>query len=90
MKKPIPETDAAWEVYLHHPHSYEADPWGLAARLERERDKLRRERDKLRRERDKARAAANSFRQCAEVTFGPMPFPRRFHWEKNQTKETNQ
>jgi hypothetical protein len=83
MKKPIPETDAAWAVYLEHPHSYEGDPWGLAARLERERDKLRHERDM-------ARAAANTFRQCAEVTFGPMPFPRRFHWETNQTKETNQ
>jgi hypothetical protein len=36
---------------------------------------------KLERERDMARAAANTFRQCAEVTFGPMPFPRKFHWE---------
>jgi hypothetical protein len=85
MKKPTPETDAAWDVYLEHPHSDEGDPWGLAAKLERERDKLREERDM-------ARAAANSFRQCAEVAFGPMPFPRKFHWEANQTttKPTNQ
>jgi uncharacterized coiled-coil DUF342 family protein len=41
-------------------------------------------------ERDMARAAANSFRQCAEITFGPMPFPRKFHWEANEEKETNQ
>jgi hypothetical protein len=67
MKKPIPETDAAWVAYLEHPHCEEGDAWGLAARLERERDKLREERDM-------ARAAANSFRQCAEITFGPMPF----------------
>ena len=32
-------------------------------------------------ERNMARATANTFRQCAEVTFGPMPFPRKFHWE---------
>jgi len=32
-------------------------------------------------ERNMARAAANTFRQCAELTFGPMPFPRKFHWE---------
>lgn len=41
--------------------------WELAAKLEHERDM--------------ARAAANTFRQCAEVTFGVMPFPRKFHWE---------
>jgi hypothetical protein len=32
-------------------------------------------------ERNMARATANIFRQCAEVTFGVMPFPRKFHWE---------
>lgn len=32
-------------------------------------------------ERNMARATANTFRQCAEVTFGVMPFPRKFHWE---------
>jgi len=43
---------------------------------------------KLEHERDMARAAANTFRQCAEVTFGPMPFPRKFHWE-NASVETS-
>lgn len=46
-------------------------------------------------ERDMARATANTFRQCAEVTFGPMPFPRKFHWENasvhlRATPETDQ
>jgi hypothetical protein len=41
-------------------------------------------------ERDMARATANSFRQSAEIIFGVMPFPRRFHWEVNETKETDQ
>lgn len=36
---------------------------------------------KMEHERDMARATANTFRQCAEVTFGTMPFPRKFHWE---------
>ena len=36
---------------------------------------------KMEHERDMARATANTFRQCAELTFGPMPFPRKFHWE---------
>jgi len=36
---------------------------------------------KMEHERDMARATANTFRQCAEVTFGVMPFPRKFHWE---------
>ena len=35
-------------------------------------------------ERNMARATANTFRQCAEVTFGVMPFPRKFHWENDQ------
>jgi hypothetical protein len=38
-------------------------------------------------ERDMARATANTFRQCAEVTFGVMPFPRKFHWENSQLHE---
>lgn len=41
----------------------------------------------LERERDMARAAANTFRQCAEVTFGVMPFPRKFHWENDKTQQ---
>lgn len=36
---------------------------------------------KMEKERNMARASANTFRQCAEVTFGTMPFPRKFHWE---------
>lgn len=39
---------------------------------------------KMERERDMARATANTFRQCAEVTFGVMPFPRKFHWENDE------
>ena len=35
----------------------------------------------MEKERNMARATANTFRQCAEVTFGTMPFPRKFHWE---------
>jgi hypothetical protein len=36
---------------------------------------------KMEHERNMARATANTFRQCAEITFGVMPFPRKFHWE---------
>jgi len=32
-------------------------------------------------ERDEARRIVESFRACAESKFGPMPFPRKFHWE---------
>lgn len=28
-----------------------------------------------------ARLCAESFRECAEIKFGPMPFPRKFPWE---------
>jgi hypothetical protein len=50
---------------------------------------------KLERERDNARATAATFRQCAEITFGTMPFPRKFHWENAEairpaTKTTNE
>ena len=41
----------------------------------------------MERERDMARAAANTFRQCAELTFGPMPFPRKFHWENADLRQ---
>ena len=41
---------------------------------------------RLERERDMARAAANTFRQCAELTFGVLPFPRNFHWENAEVR----
>jgi uncharacterized protein YodC (DUF2158 family) len=36
-------------------------------------------------ERREARKCAESFRECAEIKFGPMPFPRRFPWESGET-----
>jgi hypothetical protein len=70
----------------------------LARTLERERDEWRKKAVDLHArykgaledietaiaERNMARATANTFRQCAEVTFGVMPFPRKFHWENSE------
>ena len=39
--KHTPETDAAWVAYQMDSTCDEGDPWGLAARLERERDEAR-------------------------------------------------
>lgn len=52
--------------------------------LEEVRHHIRR----LQRELDMARATANTFRQCAEITFGVMPFPRKFHWENEKSPST--
>jgi hypothetical protein len=43
----IPETDATWEAYQVDSTSDEGDPWGLAARLERERDEARERADTM-------------------------------------------
>ena len=42
MKAPIPRTDAAWDLHLTDETNENADPWGLAAQLERENAELRR------------------------------------------------
>jgi hypothetical protein len=39
--RPTPETDAAWEHWQRDPTCDEGDPWGLASRLERDRDMMR-------------------------------------------------
>ena len=62
-----PERDDLWAKHDGLTPALAAELLVLAAKMERERDM--------------ARAAAHTFRQCAEVTFGKMPFPRKFHWE---------
>lgn len=39
----IPKTDEAWDAYQMDSTCEEGDPWGLAARLERENTALKRE-----------------------------------------------
>ena len=61
------ETRRLWHRYLAGDIITTRDVFDFARQMEHERNM--------------ARAAANTFRQCAEITFGPMPFSRKFHWE---------
>ena len=61
------ETRRLWHRYLAGDIITTRDVFDFARQMEHERNM--------------ARAAANTFRQCAEITFGPMPFARKFHWE---------
>ena len=65
------ETRRLWHRYLAGDIITTRDVFDFARQMEHERNM--------------ARAAANTFRQCAEITFGPMPFARKFHWENAQS-----
>jgi len=79
----MPERDAIWAKHDGLTPALAAEMLAFAGRMEQERNEARNQRDM-------ARAAAATFRQCAEITFGPMPFPRKFHWESAEKINPNE
>jgi hypothetical protein len=74
----MPERDAIWAKHDGLTPALAAEMLAFAGRMEQERNEARSQLEM-------ARASAVTFRQCAEITFGTVPFPRKFHWENSET-----
>ena len=64
----IPETDAAWDAYQADPTSDKSDPWGLAAKLERERNAAKSYKRVMRVENERLRGAIRKIGRMSHTT----------------------